>query len=122
MEKLEYEMGEFLDINYFIDKDFSQLIKKFLEKKQQILDSYKNENNGNEKLNNEIGGESKELGEKISKKNEEMQDTIKFSRYNVVIITAKTLEELFVKIEEMKNKKFIRPENALPRNDDKTCY
>ena len=122
MEKLEYELGEYLQTKYFIDKDFSLLIKNFLDKKQQIINSYKNEINGNEKLNNKIRGESKDDEGKILSKNEEKQETVIFSRYNVVIITAETLEELFVKVEEMKNKKFIRPKNALPRNDDKTCY
>ena len=56
---------------------------------------------------------------KYSEKNEE---TILLSRYNCVIITAETLEELSKKIKNMKNKKLIAHKNALPKNDEKTMY
>ena len=39
-----------------------------------------------------------------------------------MIITAETLEELSEKINSIKNKKLISPENALPKNDEKTVY
>ena len=50
------------------------------------------------------------------------EDVIFLSRYNTVVIKADNLTELFKKIKNMKNKKFIRPKIIVPKNNKKTNY
>ena len=142
MKKLKYEMGEYLDIKFFIDKDFSQLLKKFDEKRiqyinenkdkdvdvQKYLEGYRKFNDVKTEINKKAEFEKAKENEKQEKEkdtsteNIEKQETVHFSRYNKVIITGETMEELEKKIQDMKNKKFIKADNAVPSNNDKTCY
>ena len=50
------------------------------------------------------------------------EESIFLSRYNTVVIKADNLTELFKKIKNMKNKKFIRPKIIVPKNNNKTNY
>ena len=111
MKKLKYEMGKYLALKYFIDKDFSELIKIFLETKEK----YDNKN----KI--EIKDDNKK--ETISEKeNDEDKEVVYLNRYDTVIITAPTLEELAIKIKNMKNKKFIRHKYPIPKRGLHTYY
>ena len=104
-------MGKYLALKYFIDKDFSELIKIFLETKEK----YDNKN----KI--EIKDDNKK--ETISEKeNDEDKEVVYLNRYDTVIITAPTLEELAVKIKNMKNKKFIRHKYPIPKRGLHTYY
>ena len=131
MKKLKYEMGEYLNIDYFVDKDFGKLIDKFSEIKQkQEIDAEQNEDNEFKKdilgeykqINNELITENQERSQKISAKSEKKQEIVAFSRYNVVIIKAETLKELSAKIKDMKTKVFVKANNAVPKSDGKTLY
>jgi hypothetical protein len=143
MKKLKYEMGEYLNIDYFVDKDFGKLIDKFSEIKQkqeiddeqnednefkkELLGEYKQMNNEKNKLkeglnNNEIIAENQGRKQKISAKSEKKQEIVVFSRYNVIIIKAETLKELSAKIKDMKTKVFVKANNAVPKSDGKTLY
>ena len=137
MKKLKYEMGKYFEVKYFVDKDFNMLIKSFLAKKNNFKKSiiendeklYESEykdiiNNANKSKDCDINGDVKIDKENRYQNKEENknEETILLSRYNCVIITAKTLEELSEKIKNMKNKKLISPKNAVPRNNEKVAY
>ena len=148
MKKLKYEMGQYLDLNYFIDKDFSKLIKKFIERKEKYDESHNKKENEtkDEKEENLLAGYWKFYNKKSNtnqdkkndennietndnkkeqnheKENLEEKEEVYFSRYNTVIITAETLDELEAKIEDMKNKKFILPKYSIPKKGINTKY
>ena len=138
MKKLKYKMGTYFEVKYYVDKDFNFLIDSFLVKKRNYVEPINESDqklieSGFKKINtdtnktkdgdiiedDEINKENENKNIKNSEKNEE---TILLSRYNCVIITAETLEELSEKIKNMKNKKLITHKNALPKNDEKTMY
>jgi len=141
IKKIKYKMGEYLKIKYFIQKDFSELLKGFEDKKEEykknsflnnniqkddILTNYRKfddvkfkKNEIKNENNIEINKGKKNEMNSFDNKNE---DVIFLSRYNTVVIKADNLTELFKKIESMKKKKFIRPKIIVPRNNKKTNY
>ena len=152
MKKLKYKMGIYFDVSYFIEKNFNRLIQSFLLIRKTFSEQdvnnnidilskgYKSINTdtskqkeyliNNEKKDNQI--EEKNLEAQSNMKrietnkekniNQEKGEIILLSRYNCVIIKAKTMSELSKKINEMKNKKFIVPKNVIPRRDGKSYY
>ena len=141
IKKIKYQMGEYLEIKYFIQKDFSELLKGFEDKKEEykknsflnnniqkddILTNYKKFDDDKLKKNEiknenniEINKDKKNEMNSFDNKNE---DVIYLSRYNTVVIKADNLTELYKKIKSMKNKKFIRPKIIVPKNNKKTNY
>ena len=140
MKNIKYKMGNFLDIKYFIDKDFKILIKSFIKIREDIITNeikYKLDDNSlkyslktddnkytNEKNNEDDKNNKKDIEQinNIKKDKGDEEEKIFLSRYNTVIIKGKTLEELSKKISDMKNKKFVQREIIVPKNDDKNFY
>ena len=120
IKKIKYHMGEYLEIKYFIQKDFSELLKGFENKKEEFKkNSFLKKNEIKNQNNIEINKDKKNEMNYFDNKNE---DVIFLSRYNTVVIKADNLTELFKKIKNMKNKKFIRPKIIVPKNNKKTNY
>ncbi len=129
----------FLVIKKSYEKKNNANNEDLLKKGYKIINNNYNEssiNNQNRISDNKIDGESKQENneDKINEENkekgqdhnqnqeEEKEEAILLSRYNSIIIEADTLDELFLKINDMKNKKFITPKNVIPRNDSKNYY
>ena len=147
MKKLKYKMGIYFEVEYFVDKNFNRLIQSFLIIKKSLKEENQNNNEellkkGYKRSNNNYNKSSinkknllvNKMEEETKKENNndktidenkeknQKEEVILLSRYNSVIIKAKTLKELFLKINDMKNKKFISPKNVIPRNSSKNYY
>ena len=147
MKKLKYKMGIYFEVEYFVDKNFNRLIQSFLIIKKSLKEENQNNNEellkkGYKRSNNNYNKSSinkknllvNKMEEETKKENNndktidenkeknQKEEIILLSRYNSVIIKAKTLKELFLKINDMKNKKFISPKNVIPRNNSKNYY
>jgi len=151
MKKLKYEMGTYFNVFYYVQKNFDFLIKSFKIVKKNYDEQNANNNNAesshiefeglnsevikkdnnevkpNNIINIEIKNENKEQNQQIEQNQQKEQkskkeEAILLSRHNCTIIKAKTLQELFEKINDMKNKKFIQPKIVTPENDDKNFY
>ena len=136
MKKSIYDMGNYLDVKFFIDKDFNKLIEGF-ETKDSYNNKMKNNDNLNDIQNNEIESSNYDVKYKLneeenylknvdyisnkkdnlfdSKKNVDIENEndIILSRYNTYTLTADTYEELFEKIEKLKDKKIIVRKDAI---------
>ena len=144
MKKSLYDLGNCLDIKYFIDKDFDKLSEEF-KKAKALYNQFNNKTNFNlldgQKINSinndlklEINKEQNKLTEidknedkeiESSKKvfdNNNEDDTIILPEDNILIITAGSYEELDHKLEELSKKKIIENKNAYPRNNKKYWY
>ena len=149
MKKLKYGMGRYFNVYYFVQKNFDLLIKSFKIVKKNYDDQQNANNNAesshtnnkslnsevikkdnkNNNIDKEIKNENKEQKYQSEQKEQNQQEqkdkkeeAILLSRHNCTIIKAKTLEELFEKINDMKNKKFIAPKIVTPENDEKNFY
>ena len=149
MKKLKYGMGRYFNVYYFVQKNFDLLIKSFKIVKKNYDDQQNANNNAesshtnNKSLNSEViqkDNKNNNIDIEIKNENEEQkyqseqkeqnqkeqkskkEEVILLSRHNCTIIKAKTLEELFEKINDMKNKKFIAPKIVTPENDEKNFY
>ena len=141
MKKLKYEMGIYFEVDYFVQRNFEFLINSFLTKKNNFQEPIREDEkkaiqSGYKKMNlestkskdcdiNQNNHEAINIDKENKHENKEgdkNEETVLLSRYNCVIITAKTLEELSEKIKNMKKKKLISPKNAVPRNDEKNFY
>ena len=102
-----------------INNNYNEYImnqKKFLDKRVDEEVQLENDEDKNKEV-------KKEQSQKYNQnQGKEKEDVILLSRYNSVIIKTKTLEELSKKINDMKNKKFIIPNNVIPKNDSKNYY
>ena len=143
-------MGDFLKVEYYVDKDFKSLIDGFRKIYKNYQLGEKRELNFlgikssliecNEKINNS-GEKEKNLTEKEqvsneenflmnTQKNSDLQNSmdnesveeIILSKYNTYILSAETYEKLLEKIEQMKNKKIIARKDAIESNTDTCCY
>ena len=136
MKKTQYEMGKFLDVKYFIDKNFNGLIEEF----KIIFSSQQNKSNSDSKesIDNddiinvntykEIKDEELQKDDQKDKTKEKIDeqidddDVIYLSKHNTYILTAETIEELMKKVDDMKNKKIIKSEDAIEDNNSTTNY
>ena len=149
MKKTKYEMGKFLEVKYFTDKDFQKLITEFqnIYSKTNInmqinLKSFE-KNNQNNKIDNsdikkdffenkEINIQQNEKSDKdnsILKKegnsennNDNDTDKIVLSKHNTIIISADTWDDLDKKIEELKNKTIVKRKDAIVNKSEVCNY
>ena len=149
MKKTKYEMGKFLDVKYFIDKDFQKLITEFqniyikTNKNMQInLNSFEKNNQNNKIDNIDIKKdifENKEFyiqqNEKPDKNNSILKkegnsdndddndtDKIFLSKHNTIIISADTWDDLDKKIEELKSKTIVKRKDAIVNKSEVCNY
>lgn len=137
MKKSIYNIGDFLDVKYFIQKDFNELIEGF----KNAINNYnqlKIEKNSNfininqiSSINCDIKDKTKEKENNVKKeviipnKNNSLLNSeeiniinnndneIILSRNNTYILTAETFDELMEKVEELKSKKIIVKDDAI---------
>ena len=136
IKETKYEMGDFLDIKYFIDKDFNNLIEGFKSVIQLIEENKKNEEmnipenykylSTNSDLLKKVKDDGKssinitKINEKGNILNNKKEEEILLSKHNTYIISAETIEELMEKVNEMKKKikNIIVREDAIENNND----
>ena len=133
MKKVKYKMGAFLEVKYYVDKDFNALIEGFIQirdtynEKQNIINDLKDDNNleqssTNTNLiqvnNSKVITKKKEkiiekkenidLKDKNSNDDNRINDNIIYlSTHNTYVLKAKTLEDLMQEIENIEKKKII---------------
>ena len=147
IKKNIYNVGNYLKLEYFIDKNFDEINNKLIEAKKTYDDSHKNESQNNKKdqktpldkidtnkkniIIPDIGTaniESKELSnnENIIENSESDEDDdenkIILSEYNTFILSAENLEELMEKVESLKGKKIIRRKRNITNDKDNQYY
>ena len=131
-------MGDFLDIKYFIDKDFNNLIKGLINLIQLNEKNKINEENNIHdeeesrkelKIDNTLFEKNTSenflfFNEDVNNLNNKKEEKIFLSRHNTYIISAETIEELYEKVIEMeKNRKnIIKSEDAIENNNDICDY
>ena len=138
IKKTKYEMGDFLDIKYFIDKDFNNLIKGLINLIQLNEKNKINEENNihdeeesrkelkidNTLFEKNTSENCSKIKEDVNNLNNKKEEKIFLSRHNTYIISAETIEELYEKVIEMeKNRKnIIKSEDAIENNNDICDY
>ena len=138
MKKTIYDMSDFLDIKYFIDKDFNKLIEGFKNKKSLYNKNNNNYNfniiNAKSSINYDIKTKSNEEKNDLADKNNKSKNEISLSnqknmniendendkenelfisQYNTITITADTFEELIEKVEEIQKKNLKLREDGI---------
>ena len=117
MKKSIYDMSDYLNVKFFIDKDFKELIEGFENKKVESSNNdlkYKLREEENNLINIYYVTNNKDiLFDNKNNVNINNEDMIILSRYNTYTLTADTYEELFDKIEKLKKKKIIRRKDAI---------
>jgi len=152
MKKTQYEMGIFMEVKYYISKDFNDLIegfrKKYIEQNKKDFDFkgskqlLNNENSINANTSKGIDNEEQQKETLVKINNNEIKDkkgimnnnsidvndqndntnVIYLSRHNTYILKADTIEELMEKVDNMKKKKIIRSEEEVENNTINTNY
>ena len=143
LQNIKYEMGNFLEIKYFIDKDFSKLVREFyikaksfnlsendlnemfpdLNKKNKITNSEINEFNDktvNSSKKENIEQDNNFYIEKIFQ--DENENEIFLSKHNTYIVTGETFEELMENAEKASKKTFIKAKHQIEQNNDICDY
>ena len=125
-----YHVGDYLKLEYFIDKNFDEIKKKLAVAKKTYDDSHKNESKniipdeetqikGAKKISNtENIIESKESDDDDS----DDENKIILSEYNTYILSAESFEELMDKVEGLKGKKIIRRKRNITNDKDNQYY
>ena len=137
MKKSIYDMGNYLEVKFFVDKDFNKLIEGFENSKESYNNKLEKNYNLNNIKDNEIESSNYDVKYKlneeenylktvgcISNNKDNLFDTKKkfdieneneiiLSRNNTYTLTADTYEELFEKIEKLKEKKIIVRKDAI---------
>ena len=138
MKKSIYDMGDYLEVKFFVDKDFNELIEGFENAKKSYNNKLESNDNLNDIKNNKeveynnyevkynLNEEEKNLinvnyipnnkDNLFDNKNRvdiENEDVIILSRHNTYTLTADTYDELFEKIEKLKSKKIIKRKDAI---------
>ena len=145
MKKSIYDMGDYLDVKFFTDKNFNKLNEGFKNAKESYNNKIKNNDNLNDIHNNEIGTNNYDVKYKLNEEENylknvdyisnnkdnqfdanknvdiENENEIILSRYNTYTVTADTYEELFEKIEKLKEKKIIKRKDAI-NHINKRCW
>lgn len=140
IKQTKFEMGDFLDIKYFIDKDFNNLIEGFkgviqlTEKNKKneeinIQENYDNSSTNSDLLKNVQDDEESptnrtKINEKENNSINKKEGEILLSKHNTYVISAETIEELMEKVNELeKNRKnIIVSEDAIENNNDICDY
>ena len=151
MKIIRFKMGEYLQVEYFVDKNFKKLIdvfKNILESKNQnkskIEETHHQEEyesfavnidlqemkgeNIREKHKNNISHKEvsslniKKLIEKELIKDKDKDKEIILSKHNTFILSADSMEELMEKIDKINSKKIITREDAIEDNNDICNY
>ena len=143
LQKIKFEMGNFLKINYFIDKDFSKLVREFYirakdfnlpendlnEMFPELLKKNNIKNNELNKLNDKTDNSPKKGNmvhddkfdiEKIFQ--DENENKIFLSKHNTYIVTGETFEELMENAEKARKKIFIKAKHQIEQNNDVCDY
>ena len=137
MKKSIYDMGDYLEVKFFIDKDFNELIEGFENAKKSYINKLKINDNLTDIQNKEVESSNYDVKYKLNEEENnlinvdyipnnkdklfnnknnvdiENEDVIILSRHNTYTLTADTYEELFEKIEKLKNKKIIKRKDAI---------
>ena len=136
-------MGHYLDTKFFIDKDFKKIIEGFENAKKYFNNKLKSNDNLNDIQNNEVESSNYDVKYKLneeekylknvdyishnkdnlfdSNKNVDIENAIILSRYNTYTLTADIYEELFDKIDKLKDKKIIVRKDGI-NYTNKMCW
>ena len=136
-------MDIFLEVKYFINIDFTELINDFknINKEYHIFEGTdKNNKSENYSLNNkdlkrktsntqnqiDVRKNNYEKNNSEIKKSmdngEDKNDVIFLSRHNTFIVSDKSFDKLMEKVEALKNKTFIKNEKSIERNNQVSNY
>ena len=137
MKKSKYDMDSYLEVIFFIDKDFNKIIEGFENAKKSYNNKLKSNDNLNNIQNKKVQSSNYDTKYKLNEEennlinvdcisnnkenlmdnkiniDNENENVIILSTHNTYTLTADTYEELFEKIENLKNKKIIKSKDSI---------